>query len=157
MRIQRIVAVMILLAACKGESNPTGTDGFVPTVLVYKSKTSGIAGRRAEIISRQSPWIEAWDQVTAGQSPKPPLPAVNFDESILVFVAGGELSNSCSDIRIESVNRVDGALEVSILEERRPNCTCPAIVVRPVHIVSVPRAATGASFTFRVTNLNSCS
>ena len=157
MRTQRIVAFMILLAACKGESNPTGTDGFVPTTLVYKSKTSGIAGRRAEIISRQTPWIEAWDQITAGMSPNPALPNVNFDDSILIFVAGGELADSCGDVRIESVNRVDGALEVSIIEERRPNCSCPAVVVRPVHIVSAPRAATGASFTFTVTNLNTCS
>jgi len=157
MRIQRIVAVMILLAACKGESNPTGTDGFVPTVLVYKSKYSGIAGRRAEIISRQTPWSEAWDQITAGMTPKPPLPTVDFDQSILIFVAGGELSDSCGDVRIDSVNRIGGALEVSIIEERRPTCACPAVVVRPVHIVSVPRAATGASFTFTVVNVNSCS
>jgi hypothetical protein len=157
MRIQPIVAVMILLAACQGESNPTGTDGVVPTVLVYKSKSSGIAGRRAEIISRQSIWSETWDQITAGMSPKPPLPNVNFDDSILVFAAGGELSDSCGDIRIASVNRVGGALEVSIIEERRPTCTCPAVVVRPVHVVSVPRAATGASFTFSVVNVNTCS
>ena len=155
MRIQRIVAVMILLAACSGESNPTGTDGPVPTTQVYKAKTSGLTGRRGEVISRQSRWAEVWDEITAGMSPKPALPAVDFENALLIVGAIGEV-DSCSDGRIESVTRVSGSLEVSILEERRPNCVCPAIVVRPVHVVSVPRAATGASFAFRIVNLNSC-
>ncbi|MFL6247152.1 MAG: hypothetical protein ACJ74H_14060 [Thermoanaerobaculia bacterium] len=148
---------MILLTACSGESNPTGTDGPVPTTQVYKSKTSGLTGRRGEVISSQSRWVEVWDQITAGMSPKPALPAVDFDNALLIVGAIGEVG-SCSDGRIESVTRVAGALEVSIVEERRPStCACPAIVVRPVHVVSVPRAATGASFEFRIVNLNSCS
>jgi hypothetical protein len=157
MRIQGIVAVMILLAACGGESNPTGTDGPVPTTQVYKSKTSGLAGRRGEVISRQSRWAEVWDEITAGMTPKPALPAVDFENAILIVGAIGEV-DSCSDGRIESVKRVSGSLEILILEERRPNsCACPAIVVRPVHVVSVPRAATGASFSFRIVNLTGCS
>ena len=155
MRIQRIVAVLILLAACNGESNPTGTDGPVPTTEVYKSKTSGLAGRRGEVISRDSRWAEVWDEITAGMTPKPPLPAVNFENAILIVGALGEV-DSCTDGRIESVTRVSGALQISILEERRPNCVCPAIVARPVHVVSVPRAATGASFEFRIGNLTTC-
>jgi hypothetical protein len=156
MRIQRIVAAMLLLAGCSGESNPTGTNGPVPTTLVYKSKSSGIAGRRAEIISRQSRWVEVWDEITFGQSPKPPMPAVDFENALLIFSAGGELSDSCGDLRIESVTRVDGALVISIVEERRPTCTCPAMVVRPVHVLSAPRAATNATFTFNVVNVSSC-
>ena len=156
MRIQRIVAAVLLLAGCSGESSPTGTNGPVPTVQVYKSKTSAIPGRRAEIISRQSRWTEVWDEITASVTPKPAIPAVDFDNVILIFAAGGELANSCSDIRIESVTRTDGALAVSIVEERRPTCSCPAIVIRPVHVVSVPRAATDASFAFRVADVSGC-
>lgn len=160
MRTPRIAAVLILLAACllsacNGESNPTGTDGPVPTTQVYKSKSSGLAGRRGEVISRQSRWAEVWDEITAGITPKPALPNVDFEQVLLIVGAVGEV-DSCSDGRIESVTRVGGSLEVSILEERRPNCVCPAVVVRPVHVVSVPRAATGAAFTFRVVNLSSC-
>lgn len=161
MRMPRIAVVTllsaVLLAACNGESNPTGTDGPVPMTQVYKSKSSGLTGRRGEIVSRQSRWAEVWDEITAGMSPKPALPAVDFEQVLLVVGATGELPDACSDGRIESVTRVSGALEVSILEERRPNCVCPAVVVRPVHVVSVPRAATGASFAFRIVNLSSCS
>lgn len=156
MRMPRIAAVLILLAACNGESNPTGTDGPVPTTQVYKSKSSGLAGRRGEIISRQSRWAEVWDEITVNQSPKPALPTVDFEQVLLVVGATGELPDACSDGRIESVTRVSGSLEVSILTENRPNCVCPAVVVRPVHVVSVPRAATGASFAFRTVSLGTC-
>ena len=155
MRIQLVVAVMIFLAACNGESNPTGTDGPVATTQVYKSKTSGVSGKRGEVISRASRWAEVWDEITAGMSPKPALPNVNFEEAILIVGAIGD-ADACTDARIESVNRVGGALEISVLEERRPNCTCPAFVARPVHVVSVPRLATGATFSFRIVNLNTC-
>ena len=156
MRIQRIVAVVLLLAGCSSESSPTGTNGPVPTSQVYKSKTSAIPGRRAEIVSRQSRWVEVWDEITANQSPKPAIPVVDFDNVLLIFAAGGELGNACNDIRIESVTRTDGTLAVSILEERRLNCACPAIVIRPVHVVSAPRAATNATFEFRVANVSGC-
>lgn len=156
MRLPKIVAALILLAGCGGESTPTGTNGPVPTVQVYKSKTSAIQGRRAEIVSRQSRWVEVWDEITASQSPKPAIPVVDFDNVLLIFAAGGELAHSCSDIRIESVTRTDGALAISILEERRPTCTCPAVVIRPVHVVSAPRAATNATFEFRVANVSGC-
>jgi hypothetical protein len=154
--VKRLIAAMVVLAACSGESNPVGTDGPVPTTQVYRSRTSGIASRRGEIISRQSRWVEVWDEITASASPKPPIPNVDFEQVLLVFAAGGELPDACSDARIESVTRVSGSLDVSIVEERRPTCVCPPMTIRPVHVVSVPRAATGASFSFRVANVSSC-
>lgn len=157
MRAIGIVSLMLLIVSCNGESTPTGTDGPVPTTQVYKSKSSGIAGRRGEVISRQSRWAEVWDEITAGQSPKPALPAVNFEESILIFGAVGGLPDGCYDGRIESVQRRSGALEISIVEERHTGCAvCPQLAVNPVHVVSVPRLATGATFTFRTATINSC-
>src|SRR6185503_3270324 len=37
MRMQRIIAALILVAGCSNESSPTGTNGPVPTIQVYKS------------------------------------------------------------------------------------------------------------------------
>jgi hypothetical protein len=156
MRRLLVLAITLACLACNGESNPTSPDGPVAFAQVYKSKTSGVNRQTAEIISRQARWVEAWDEITAGQSPKPAIPAVDFESVILIYASGGEIADSCSDIRIESVNRVGGALTVSIVEERRPGCVCPPVVIHPVHVVSVPRAATGASFTFRATNLSGC-
>ena len=130
----------LIIAGCNGESSPTGTDGAVAFVTVHKMQVSGVDSRRGEVISRADRWAEVWAQIAAGQSPPPPIPSVNFDNSLLIFVAGGELS-SCSDFKVNSVNRVSGALRIDVVEERRTNnCACPAIVARPVHVVSVPRS-----------------
>jgi hypothetical protein len=156
-RMIAFAAVLVLLAGCNGESNPTGTNGPVAFSTVYKSKTSAVTTRRGEIVSRESRWVEVWDEITAGQSPKPALPLVNFENVILIYAAGGELAEMCSDVKVDAVNRVDGSLAITIVEERRPTtCVCPAIVLRPVHVVSVPRAATGATFEFRITNVSGC-
>lgn len=156
-RMIGFTAVLVLLAGCGGESTPTGTNGPVAFSTVYKSKTSAITSRRGEIVSRESRWIEVWNEITAGQSPKPSLPLVNFENVILIYAAGGELAEMCSDVKVDSVNRVDGSLAITITEERRPStCVCPTVVLRPVHVVSVPRAASGATFEFRTTNLTVC-
>jgi hypothetical protein len=152
-----VLAVVLALAACNGESNPTSPDGPVPFTQVYKSKSSGVNRQTAEIISRQQRWVEVWDEITAGQSPKPAIPVVDFENVILIYASGGEIANSCNDIRIESVNRVNGALSVSIVQELRPStCVCPPVTIHPVHVVSVPRAATGASFSFHAANVTGC-
>ncbi|HEX2061775.1 MAG TPA: hypothetical protein VHK90_13635 [Thermoanaerobaculia bacterium] len=153
MRALALSLALVLLASCNGESDPTSPDGPVPFTEVAKQNSTGIRTRRAEIISRESRWIEVWDEITATQSPKPPRPQVNFETQILILAAYGETGDACRDVQIEKVDRRSGVLEVSILDKRRePNCAaCPAIVVQPVHVVSVARAATGASYTWRVT------
>lgn len=154
-RLIAFAVFMLFIAGCSGESSPTGTNGAVPFTTVYKAQVSGVASRRGEVISQAGRWTEVWAQIAAGQSPAPAMPSVNFENSLLIFVAGGELS-SCSDFKVNTVNRVDGELQIDVVEERRNNCACPAIVARPVHVVSIPRAATGAAFEFRIVNVSGC-
>lgn len=153
MRALTLSLALVLLASCNGDSDPTAPDGPVPFTQVAKEQYTGIRMRRAEIISRESRWAEVWDEITATRSPKPALPPVNFETQILILAAYGESGDACRDVRIEKVDRRNGVLEISILDQQRPpNCpVCPPVVVQPVHVVSVARAATGASYTWRVT------
>ncbi|HYC62852.1 MAG TPA: hypothetical protein VEK79_25150 [Thermoanaerobaculia bacterium] len=152
--MRRLIAFAVftlVIVGCQGESSPTGTDGVVAFTNVYKAQVSGVASRRGEVISQASRWAEIWTSIASG-----PPPSVNLDESLLIFVAGGDLS-SCSDFKVNTVRRVSGELRIDVVEERRTaNCACPAIVARPVHVVSVPRAATGAAFEFRIVNVSGC-
>jgi hypothetical protein len=118
---------------------------------IYKSQYSGLSGRRGEVISRQSRWVEVWDDIHSDSSPKPALPAIDFERSILILGAPGAFADGCSSGRIESVKRVNGTLEVSVIAEHQSgDCgVCTQMGVDPVHVVTVPRAATGASFAFR--------
>ena len=138
---------LLLLVFCNGESGPTGSDGPVPFSQVYKNKNSGITRRGAEVVSRQSRWDEVWAEIGATTA----KPVVNFEENILIVAALGTTGDACRDMKIEKVDRANGVLTISILEEiPAPNCpTCPPVTIQPVHVVSVPRAASGAGFTWR--------
>jgi hypothetical protein len=154
----RYALILLLIAGCSGsESSPTGPDGPVQMTEVYKDQSTGVLGRRAEVISRESRWVEVWSEIVSNRSPKPALPAVNFDEKILVLAALGDTGDACKSVRIETVTRVAGALNISIAETRPPaNCSCPPVTVQPVHVVAIPRAATDASFNWRTLTLGGC-
>jgi molybdate transport system regulatory protein len=143
------VAVVLAFASCKGggDSSPAGPDGHVPFTTVHTDMYSGIRTPRAELISRADIWQRTWDEIVSGRSPAPPLPAVDFNTNILIFVALGQTADSCKRIAVENVERRDGELLVRVKETRPPaSCSCPPVVVNPVHVVSIPRAATGAVF-----------
>lgn len=148
------VAALLVFASCKGgsdSSSPTGPDGIVPFTTVYNDMYSGIRTPRAELISRADIWQRTWDEIMSdGRSPKPAIPAVDFDRNILIFAALGQTADSCKGIAVERVERRGGELLVSIKETRPPaSCSCPPVVVNPVHVVSIPRAAAGVVFERR--------
>lgn len=150
MRTALAASLLLLLLSCNGGSSPTAPDGIVPFTTVFSDFRSGVRTRRMEIISRASEWQAVWTQIVGDQSPAPPLPSVNFDEQLLIFVALGETPDACVRIAVESVTRRDGVLHVAVKRTRPPSsCSCPAIVAFPVHVVSIPRAATGAEFSLR--------
>jgi hypothetical protein len=149
---------LLLLFACNGaSSSPTGVDGVVPFVTVHREQSTGVKGKHAEIISRADVWQRTWDEIVSNRSPKPPLPAVDFEKNILIFAAMGETADACRSLVIDSVERRNGELLVSIKETRPPaSCSCPPVTVQPVHVVSVPRAATGAAFLYRSVTEGNC-
>jgi hypothetical protein len=150
-----LVLALVLAAGCSGESDPTSPSGPVPFTQVAKEQFSGIGQRRAEVVALESRWVQLWDEITANRTPKPPIPHVDFEKELLIFASYGETGDACRDVQIEKVDRVNGALAVSILDKQRaPNCpVCPPVVARPVHVVSIPRAATGATYTWRVSTV----
>lgn len=156
MRFLLIAIASVAALGCANEVDVTGVNGPVAMTQVFRQKTSGIAVRRGEVITREARWVQVWDEIMSRQTPKPPLPAVNWDTQILVLAAGGETGDSCKDLEIEKVERRDGTLIISILDKSPgTNCNpCPPITIQPVHVVSVPRAATSAIYDWRAVTVN---
>ena len=154
MRVFLLIALVFALG-CSGDSDPTSPDGPVPFKEVAKEQFSGISQRRAEVIALQSRWVQVWDEITATRTPKPPLPNVDFEKELLILAAYGETGDGCREVQIEKVDRRNGALDISILDKQRAaSCPpCPPVAARPVHVVSVARAATGANYSWRVTTV----
>ncbi len=145
-----LALTLILVFGCDRDSSPTSPDGAVAFTTVHTTQHSGIRTRRGEVIARADVWQRTWDEINATLSPKPPLPAVDFERNLLLLAALGETGDACKRVAIESVERRSGELRVSVKEIRAPaSCVCPPVTVQPVHVVSVARAASGASFDFR--------
>lgn len=157
-RLLFFFASLLLVSACSGESNPAGPDGPVAFADVYQSSFSGIQTRRGEIISRESRWVEVWDELQSHVSPKPAIPAVNFNDRLLILGALGTNGDRCTKAQVQSVQTQGGTLVIRIAEVHRPStcAPCPPDTSQAVHVVSVPRAATGATFTFVTATANSC-
>lgn len=152
MRTGTLIFTALLLASCNSgsDSSPTDPGDVIPFVTVHREQITGVRERRAQLISRQDLWEQMWAEIVSNRSPKPPIPAVDFDRNILIFVALGDTPDACKSVRIDDVERrASGELLVDVKETRPPpSCSCPAVVARPVHVVAVPRSATGVAFTF---------
>lgn len=147
-----IATALLFLASCDGgsDSSPTGPDTIVPFVTVHREQITGVRQKRAQLISRQDLWEQTWAEIVSNRTPKPPIPAVDFDSNILIFVALGDTPDACKSVRVADVRRrASGELLVGVKETRPPpSCSCPPVVASPVHVVAVPRSATGVAFTF---------
>lgn len=152
MRIFLIAMACFAALGCADDLVPTGVDGPVAMTQIVRQKQSGITGRRAEVITRETRWVQVWEEITSRQSPKPALPSVNWESQVLILAALGETGDACKDVEIERVERTSGALVVSILDKNpAPNCNpCPPVTAQPVHVVAVPRAAAGATYNWRL-------
>jgi hypothetical protein len=153
-----LAALVLVVLGCSGESTPAGPDGPVAFTDVYQSSFSGITSRRGEIISREARWVEVWDELQSHVSPKPAIPQVDFSNRLLILAALGTNGDRCTKAQITLVEMVGGALRTRVAEVHRPaGCpSCPPDTSQPVHVVSVPRAATGATFDFVVATATSC-
>lgn len=151
-----LIALACFAALGCDDINIPGIDGPVPMTQVFRQKTSGIMARRGEVITREARWVQVWDEITSRQSPKPPLPTIDWNTHLLVLAAGGETGDACKDLEIEKVERNDGALVVSILDKSPgTNCNpCPPVTIQPVHVVSIVRAATSATFDWKAVTVN---
>src|SRR5688500_15541899 len=100
-----IITALLLFASCKDGSSPTGPGTTVPFTTVHRELVTGVAARRAEVISRQDVWERTWEEIVSNRSPKPPIPTIDFSTHILIFVALGDTPDSCKHVRIDSVQR----------------------------------------------------
>jgi hypothetical protein len=104
---------------------------------------TGIAEARRLVIRDANGWAQFWAELGTGERPD-----VDFTKDLVIAVAAGQRPSGGYEIAIESVNRVDGELSVSVVERSpSPNCVTTASLTQPVDVVVVP-AAGARSWSF---------
>jgi hypothetical protein len=151
------VFVVVTLAACAA-GVPSGSGGASVAVsfeTILDEVNSGLHERRREVVRDEAAWARLWAQIHEGVTPQPALPPVDFSRDMLIAVATGTRPTGGFDIKIRSVTRRGGRLEVMVLE------TCPAPgdrvsmgLTQPVEVVRLERLSQAP--TFQETRSSSC-
>lgn len=105
---------------------------------VVQEAFSGIRTQRELVIRSAPAWAALWELHTAGRSPAPPLPAVDFSTHMLIAIFAGD-TKGCRDFEIRKVDVVSG--QVAVDYENRditPTAICVAAITNPMHVVAVP-------------------
>jgi hypothetical protein len=112
----------------------------MPFERVASDSLSGVAQKKNLVIKDEAAWARLWAEHTAGRTPAPELPKVDFTNRMLVGVFLGDTGN-CRTIGIPRV--VAGTASVKVEVDERTLQTfavCPAMMTQPMEIAAIDRS-----------------
>ena len=148
-------SVVLAASLCSGPTPPPGLSPVTDRARLYYNDSGGIADSTRRVIRGVQDWRQVWDRATSRQEDPPPLPAVDFEENMIVLVAAGR-SSPGDRIRIDSVGVVrrttasgstEDVLEVQVRTVRA--CGDFQGETFPVEIVRIQSFGGPVSFTER--------
>ena len=112
---------------------------------------SGIRVARREEVRSAARWDRVWGELTAGRTPPPERPAVDFRERMVLVATLGERPTGGYGITIDRVLRTSRDGLVAVVRETRPaeDCALTQSLTTPATAVSVPRVRGDVSFLER--------
>jgi hypothetical protein len=156
-RFALLLVAMISLTACMppDSTGPAGSPELstldrLPQQEIYSLQSfSGMDTRRGRIITDSAALQAAWDTVFANYAvgQKPFVPAIDFKQNVVLLASAGQTPTQLLWFRITMVRERPEHLAV-LVESAWPPCGGLPVTTNPVHIVTVPRVATQAVFTF---------
>ena len=138
------IAALGLSAACSGGAPPPA-DGAPASVsrldssAVVLNTGQGIGDPTRAVIRDSTTWKAFWAQAHAQIEPLPPLPAVNFADSMLLVAGLGTRSTGGLSVSIDSVARGTTLRVFVTAVTPGSNCMTTMAITWPVLVVRVPR------------------
>ena len=129
------VLSLVPVAAASLIRMPAAAD--VPFVTLADGSFHGPALGRLIVIRTPERWAHVWAVMNAGSVPLPPVPDVDFTQSMILIAARGYKPACGYHARIERIEATDHGLEVTV-RKWRETCVTP-IVTYWSHVVVVPR------------------
>jgi hypothetical protein len=127
----------------------------LPFERVAKDSFSGVHEKKNVVIRDEAAWARLWAEHTAGRSPAPELPKIDFTNKMLVGVFAGDSGSGCHTIAIPHV--VAGASSIKVEVDERELQTfdvCPAVVTQAMQIVAIDRSELPVEFATEVVQKN---
>lgn len=137
--------VFMSTSACAGEDEwltapELSSDAQVlPMDTVATEFTSGFGNRSRHLITNRSEWEAFWLQMYEGQHPTPEVPAINFEQNVVVAASMGGRVTGGYTIGIEEVAQNGDTLFAKVHESSPgDSCTVTQGLTQPIQVVRVP-------------------
>jgi hypothetical protein len=152
MRRSVLLSLLVLFAAC-GEAvlqsipdnanrieAPAAVRAAFDSAMAALSSYTGVTDRRRQVIRDAETWESVWAEVVSPFAPTPALPAVDFDQYMIVFVAMGTRHTGGHSTEVEAVTDDSAALVARVREvSPGPGCITTQALTAPVAAKLVPR------------------
>lgn len=114
---------------------------------VAKDTFSGVTAPQTVVIKDQAAWDKLWAQHTAGRTPVPAQPKVDFTRKMLLAVFAGDYASGCRSMVVGRVAAGASKLEVEIDERDVTTVAiCLPVVTQPMQVVAVDRVDADVAF-----------
>jgi len=138
---------------CDVPSDPTVPHGAQPLELHVLGEPTvnyiyfGLPDRRRVVIRTRDAWESFWNEATAGVTPGPPVPSVDFGSYMVIVAGAGTKPTSGYGVRVDAVHEREGRIYVQV-REVSPGATCGTYqaFTSPTTAVRVPRRDGSAVF-----------
>lgn len=135
----------VLLLGCTSDS-PTDADSPIAFETILQAQNSGLTVEGNQVVRNEADWARVWADLHRTTSPKPPLPAVDFSQDLVLVSAMGERPDGCYSIEVAEVILRGGRLHVRVVQRQSVGCGCTTALTYPVHVVRVRLVLPGISF-----------
>jgi hypothetical protein len=158
-----LVTLTLILAACSGPTAPEAPEAFgrqvaedrAPTT-VLREYATGVTSPASGLIVSMAEWQRLWKAVHQNRAPLPALPAVDFSEEALVFVALGNTANGASP-QVEHVDVYERGLVARVtIDVPSQNCLILTAIFQPLHVVRIARPAARTLYVDRREVVRTC-
>lgn len=122
----------------------------LPFKTLSQTNQSGVQEARTVVIKDAMAWQRLWQE----HAPDAPVPAIDFDTSMVVGVFMGS-TNPCYSTSIAKVTRSAGKITVTKADKHPPiGVMCAMLVTTPAHLVTIERSELPVEFATEVVQEN---
>ncbi|HZV64303.1 MAG TPA: hypothetical protein VFG03_05250 [Telluria sp.] len=108
---------------------------------------SAVKLARNVVLRDAASWATLWAEHSAGRTPAPALPKVDFGQQMLVAVFAGAQANGCRELQIARVGVSGGALVVEYVDRDVSTVAiCSAAIGAPMQVLAVARSDAAVGF-----------
>ena len=143
-----LVLLALLVVGCGGGPPPPPSQQPIAAVSVeerlYYDNSGAYPDSTRLVVRDAETFRQVWGQATAEQPSPPPLPNVDFEESMVLLVAAGRMTPEdrirVDSVGVRSVPRTDGGQEdvLSVVVSTVRGCGRLAVDAYPMELVRIP-------------------